>query len=176
MKYFITFLLLLTSFRLIAQDDSLKFKEYQLKKTGLGYYNYSDPEKFNFEVIVWGGIERQGVYLVPEGTTLISLISFTGGAKDETIYEDFKLIRTKQKAGTLKSDSAFVINYKDLFDKEVKGAINKPNPILQPGDILVFAIKPEKDFWDYAQRIAGVFIVPLLSIGTLIVSILNYSK
>lgn len=176
MKYIITILLLLTSFRLTAQDDSLKFKDYQLKKFGANYFNYSDPEKFNIEVVVWGGVRNPGVYLLPEGTTLVTLISLTGSATDESIYEDFKLIRTKQKTGTLKSDSAYVINYKDLFDKEVKGAINKPNPVLQPGDILVFSIKPEKDFWDYAQRIAGVFIVPLLSIGTLIISILNYSR
>jgi len=160
----------------IAQDDSLKFKEYQLKKIGANYFNYSDPEKFNFEVVVWGGVRNPGIYLVPDGTTLITLIALTGTATDETIYEDFKLIRTKQKSGTLKSDSAYIISYKDLFDKEIKGAINKPNPVLQPGDIIVFPIKPEKDFWEIAQRVAGVFIVPLFTLGTLIISILNYSK
>ncbi len=176
MKKILLILTLLIPLSGITQDDSLKFKDYQLKKVGANYYNYSDVEKFNFEVVVWGGVRNPGVYLIPEGTTLITLISLTGSATDESIYEDFKLIRTTQKSGTLKSDSAYVINYKDLFDKDVKGKINKPNPILQPGDILVFSIKPEKDFWEIAQRVAGIFIVPLLTLASLTLQIINLSK
>ena len=159
-----------------SQEDSIKFGLLETSKMGKNYYNYSDPDKGNIEVIVWGGIKSPGIYLVPEGTSLVQLIALTGGAEDERIFETFKFIRTKDKNPNLKSDSVLVLNFSEFFDKEKRGSISKYNPLLLAGDILIFPIKPEKDFWGIAQRVTGVFIVPLLTLATLIVSILSLSK
>ena len=122
-----------------------------------------------------GGVKNPGVYLIPEGTSLVQLVSLTGGAIDETIFEDFKFIRTKDKNPNLHADSMLVLNYMDFFNFDEKKSknISQPNPILLAGDIIVFPIKPEEDFWQTAQRITGIFIVPLLSIATLIITIIN---
>jgi protein involved in polysaccharide export with SLBB domain len=146
-------------------------------KAGMNYYNYSDKDKGAIEVIVWGGVKNPGMYLIPEETSLVELISLTGGAADDKIYENFKFIRTKNKNPNLKTDSVLVLNYRDffVFDEDKKDStFSKPNPTLLAGDLIVFPIKPEEDFWDIAQRVTSVIILPLFTLATLIVTILNY--
>ena len=159
-----------------AQSDSMYYRELDLKRIGVNYYNLSKPDKFNFEVVVIGGVKSPGIYLIPDGTSLVEVVGLTGGSVDESIYDNFKLIRAKNKNPELRADTVLIVSYKDFFDKDVTRISPKHNPLLRPGDIISFPIRPDKDFWDIAQRIAGVFIVPLFSLATLIVTILNYSK
>lgn len=161
---------------LIAQSDSLLYKELDLKKIGVNYYNFSKQDKFNFEVIVLGGVRSPGIYLLPEGTTLIEIVALTGGSIDESIYDNFKLIRSKSKNPELKADTIMIISYKDFFDKEKVGSLSKQNPILKPGDIVSFPIKPDKEFWDTASKVATIFVIPLISVATLIITIMSYNK
>lgn len=182
-KSILLFIILLLGVNLYSQQDtsgytsdSLLFRESDLKRVSMNYFNLSKPYKLNFEVVVIGGVKNPGVYLVPEGTTLVEVVALTGGAQDESILENFKLIRTKNKNPQLKSDTVYVLNYDDFFDKEKSGSISKINPTLRPGDIITFPIKPEKEFWDIAQRVAGVVVVPLLTALTLILNIMIYNK
>lgn len=175
--------LLLSGVKLFSQQDtsgytsdSLLFRESDLKRVSMNYFNLSKPYRLNFEVVVIGGVKNPGVYLVPEGTTLVEVVALTGGAPDESILENFKLIRTKNKNAQLKSDTVFTLDYKNFFDKDKSESVMKANPLLKPGDIIAFPIKPEKEFWDIAQRVAGVVVVPLLSLLTLYLNILIYNK
>lgn len=158
------------------QSDSLYWKEMDLKRIGLNFFNFSKPDKFNFEVVVIGGVKNPGMYLLAEGTSLIELVALTGGTNYESSFENFKLVRAKAKNPELKSDTVFVFNYTDFFDKEKVGNYSKQNPLLKPGDILLFPIRPDKDFWDIAQKVATILVIPLISIATLIVTIMNYNK
>jgi hypothetical protein len=160
----------------MAQTDSLIYRENQLKKLGGNYYNYANPEKFNIEVIIWGGVKNPGIYLVPEGSTFIELMSLSGGTIDDKMYENIKLIRAQEKSSNLKADTVYVFNYQDFFDPESKNKINKPNPVLKSGDIIVLPIKPETDFWDRLGKISSIIILPLFSLATLIVNIIILSK
>lgn len=156
--------------------DSLYFRELDLKRISTNYFNLSKPNKFNFEVVVIGGVKNPGIYLVPIGTSLVEVVAMTGGAPDESIYEDFKLIRTKSKNPELRRDTVYVFDYIDYFDKNKDGTIQQINPLLKPGDIISFRIKPDKDFWQIAQGIAGVIVVPVLSLLTLYLQVLIYNK
>lgn len=176
MKTKFLFIILIFSVQLFAQEDSIKFGPIETMKTGANYFNYSDKDKANIEVLVLGGVKNPGVYLIPQGKTLMELLTLTGGAIDETNYESFKFIRTKNLNPNLKADSILILNYKDFFDRDITKNISVPNPILNNGDIIAFPLKPEKEFWDYAQRVAGVIIVPLLSLATLILNIINLSR
>lgn len=160
----------------VQQSDSLYFREQDLKRISTNYFNLSKPNKFNFEVIVIGGVKNPGVYLIPEGTSLVEVVALTGGAPDESIFDDFKLIRSKKKNPELKSDTVFVLNYNDFFDKDNTGKILNANPLLKSGDIIAFPIKPERDFWQIAQGIASVVIVPLITLASLIINILTYNN
>lgn len=177
MKFHILILfILIIPFAIYAQEDSIKFGPLETMKVGANYYNYSDKDKANIEVIVLGGVKSPGIYLIPKGKTLMDLLALTGGALDETNYENFKFIRTKKLNPDLKADSILVLNYKDFFDRDITKNLSVPNPILNNGDIIAFPIKPEKEFWDYAQRIAGVIVVPLVSVAVLILQIINLSR
>ncbi|MFA5012839.1 MAG: SLBB domain-containing protein [Ignavibacteria bacterium] len=161
---------------LTQQTDSLLYREQDLKRISTNYFNLSKPNKFNFEVVVIGGVKNPGIYLVPQGTSLVEVVALTGGAPDESIFENFKLIRTKEKNPELRKDTIFVFDYLDYFDKEKEGTVKQINPILKPGDIIAFAIKPEKDFWQVAQGIAGVVVLPILSMLTVLLNIMIYNK
>lgn len=161
---------------ILAQNDSLLYREMDVKRIGLNYFNFSKPDKFNFEIIVIGGVKSSGIFLVPDGISLIEVVALTGGAVDESILDNFKLIRAKNKNPELKSDTVIVLSYKDFFDKERLGNISKVNPLLKPGDIISFPIKPDKDFWDTATKIATIFVIPLITIASLIVNIMTYTK
>ena len=160
-----------------AQSDSLQiYRQADLKKVDVAYFDFSKKEKFNFEVVVLGGVKQPGIYLLPEGTTVIELVALSGGVLDESILNNIKIIRAKTKNPDIKTDTVITISYNDFFDKDKTGSIIKRNPFLRPGDIITFPIKPDKDFWDYATRISTVFILPLVTIASLVVTIMNFNK
>ncbi|MDD5362966.1 MAG: SLBB domain-containing protein [Ignavibacteria bacterium] len=161
----------------LPQSDSTVYGE-ALKRTtmNLNYFNYSNPASENIEVYVWGGIKNPGIYLVPVGTDLVKLISLTGGALDDRIYESFKLIRPKSRTGNMKTDSAYVFNYQDFFDPDKTGSYSKNNPELKAGDILVFPLSPGQKFWDIAGKISAVIVLPILSVTLVILQIINLSR
>ena len=160
-----------------AQSDSLQiYREKDLQKVNVAFFNYGKADKFNFEVVVLGGVRQPGIYLLPEGTTVLELVALSGGVADESILDNFKLIRAKTKNPDLKADTVITISYKDFFEKDKTESITKRNPLLRPGDIVTFPIKPDKDFWDTATKISTIVVIPLVSVATLIITIMNYNK
>jgi len=178
MKKIILTILLTIAFNgfINAQSDSMFYREMDIKRMGLNYFNLSKPDRFNFEVVVIGGVKNPGIFLIPDGTSLVEVVGLTGGSVDESIYDNFKLIRAKNKNPELRADTVLIVSYKDFFDKDVTKLSPKHNPLLRPGDIISFPIKPDKDFWDIAGRIATIFIVPLFTLANFVIAILNYSK
>ena len=138
---------------LYAQPDTRVTSE-ELKKTGTNYFNYSDPGKINIEITVLGGVKYPGIYLVPEGTKVIELISLSGNVLKEETADNIKLIRPSRNNGK---------------------SVNKLNPVLVHGDVLVIPMTPEKTFWDFFKD-ASLVITPLATLATLIISIIALSK
>lgn len=171
-------LIFLLSFTLIsvtvAQNDT-RVGEYETKKMGVNYFNYSDPDKANIEVIVLGGVKNPGKYLVPEGSTFLDVMSLTGGLINDRIGDNIKFIRPSEKNGKLKDNKVMLLKYADLFKDDPISDVSKNNPVLRPGDVIAVPIKPEMTTWETIKDVAYV-ITPLISIGTLIVTILNYYK
>lgn len=151
-------------------EDGVRIGAIDLQKSGANYYNYSDPDKVNIEVIVMGGVKNPGKYLIPEGTTLITLLALSGTATEKEIYENIRIIRPDNTSGQLTATNVMVLNYENLFDDKTTGRYNNANPVLNPGDIVVMKLRPDKSWWDYLKDIMFV-ITPLLAIANLIVSI-----
>jgi len=162
------------SLPLYAQDDTRVTAE-ELKKTGINYFNYSDPGKINIEVTVLGGVKFPGRYLVPEGTNVIEILSLSGNVLQEETSDNIKLIRTTQQSGKLSDNNIITLNFREIFKDEKLKSVNKPNPLLVHGDILVIPITPEKTFWDIFKDVSLV-ITPLVTVATLIISIISLSK
>ncbi|HEY3251965.1 MAG TPA: SLBB domain-containing protein [Ignavibacteria bacterium] len=159
---------------LYAQNDTRVTAE-ELKKTGINYFNYSDPGKINIEINVLGGVKNPGKYLVPEGTNVIELLSLSGNVLQEETADNIRLIRTSKQSGKLSDNNIITLNYREIFKDEKLKSINKSNPVLVHGDILVVPITPEKTFWDIFRDISLV-ITPLATVATLIISIISLSK
>jgi hypothetical protein len=171
-KIFIVIMLLICP--VYAQNDTRSGEE-ELKKTGINYFNYSDPDKINIEVIVLGGVKNPGKYLVPQGTNVIDILGLSGNLLKEETADNIKLIRNAKIDGKLSDNSIITLNYRDLFKDQPLTSINTSNPVLLPGDILIIPIVPEKTFWDYISDIS-VIVTPLVAIGTLIITIISLNK
>ena len=90
-----------------GQDKSERIGLDELIKTGTNYYNYSDKDKVNIEVIMWGYIKNPGKYLIPKGSTLIDLITLGGGPVPETKLDDIRLVRLKNDSINVKENKVF---------------------------------------------------------------------
>ena len=173
-KLIIGFLIIVFAGGLRAQVDT-RVGEFETKKIGQNYFNYSDPDKVNIEVIVLGGVKSPGKYLVPEGTTFLDIMSLTGGLINDRIGDNIKFIRPNEKTGKFKDDKVILLKYADLFKDDAVSVVNKVNPILQPGDVIAVPIKPEMTTWETIKDISFI-LTPLFTLGTLIITILNYNK
>lgn len=175
-RYFIEIIIIVAvnTLPLYAQNDTRVTGE-ELKKTGTNYFNYSDPGKVNIEINVLGGVRYPGKYLVPEGTNVIELLSLSGGVLREETTDNIKLIRATQRSGNLYDNNIITLNYREIFEDEKLKSVNKSNPLLVHGDILVVPITPEKTFWDIFRDISLV-VTPLASLAILIISIISLSK
>lgn len=171
LKYVFLICLLITNQILTAQNDDIKVLSDELMKGGQNYYNYSDKNKENFEIILLGGVANPGKYLIPQGTTLLELISYAGKPVSEDIYAYIKIIRSVRPGdNSVKSEDILRIDYKSLFSKEPGTGYVKNNPLLKAGDIVVFPLEKELSFWDYVKDVA-LILTPLISIASLIISI-----
>lgn len=153
-----------------SQDTSLVFGN-KIVKTKANYYDFSDPLKVNFEVIAWGGFKYPGKYLVPEGTTLIDLVTFAGFPPNSDLLTEVKLLRARDITSKYVSGSEMKFNYKKFFEKETTNYTTE-NPLVKPGDIVIIPMETDKTFWDYFKD--GLFLIgPLASILSLIITINN---
>jgi hypothetical protein len=151
-----------------SQDTSYVFGN-KIQKQKVNYYDFSDPTKVNFEVIAWGGFKNPGKYLVPEGTTMIDMMTYAGLPPNSDLLSDVKLVRAKDITSKYQSSSVIKFNFKKFFDKETT-VFTTENPLVKPGDIILVPLELDKGFWDYFKE--GLIIIgPIASILSLIVTI-----
>ncbi|HRE41325.1 MAG TPA: hypothetical protein PLG90_08310 [Ignavibacteria bacterium] len=153
---------------ILAQDTTLIVADPMIKSS-FGLYDYSNIKKVNFEVIVWGGVTNPGKYIVPEGTTLIDIISFSGIKSSEKLFGDIKLLRPKKGVNNITSNEIKSYNLEKIFSKD-QNSYSIDNPLLQPGDMLIFKFEPEKTFFDYVKDVL-LFVTPIASLAALIITI-----
>lgn len=170
MKYLLAVIVFFNAAQVLGQDTTLRIGRTEIARTGTNYYNHSDPDKVNFEVILWGGIKNPGKYLIPQGTTLIDLITLSGGPNKAYVLRNIKLIQVRDSGNELVSSGVLNLNYEDFFNYEKRSSYKKMNPVLSPGDIIVLPIEDDKTFWDYFKEILS-YLSPILSIISIVVLI-----
>jgi protein involved in polysaccharide export with SLBB domain len=154
---------------LFAQDGKEKIGLEDLKITGANYYNYSDKDKVNIEVNLWGYVRNPGKYLIPKGTTFLDLITLGGGPVQDSKLEDVRLIRPKNDTLRVSEDQIMTLNYNDYLWGE-KIAPGKINPVLKTGDIVLVPGSPRYFFRDNLSFILSISSV-LISLGILVLTI-----
>lgn len=141
-------------------------------KIGMNYYNYGDKEKVNINVYVWGTIRVPGKYLIPQGTTLLELITLCGGPINESKLEDIRIVRMRNDSLGIKEDKVITFDYNEfLWENKITNP-GKQNPVLLPGDLILFPNSPKYNFRDNLYLYLGIT-TTLISIATLMVTILR---
>jgi len=157
---------------IFSQVDRQKVGNDMLTSQQGGFYNYGDKDKVNIEVNVWGYVKFPGKYLIPKGSTIMDLISYSGGPLTETKLEDIRLFRPKNDSLRITEDRVIELNYNDLFWEERVSSKSKYNSEMIPGDILILTGEPRYFARDNVNFILSISAV-LISIGILLVSIVK---
>jgi hypothetical protein len=155
-----------------AQDKDEKIGIPDELKIGMNYYNYGDKDKININVYVWGTIRVPGKYLIPQGTTLLELITLCGGPVNETKLEDVRIVRMKNDTLGIAEDKILTFNYNEyLWENQITKPV-KTNPILMAGDLVLFPNSPKYNLRDNVYLYLGIT-TTLVSIATLMITILR---
>ncbi|MBS1517224.1 MAG: SLBB domain-containing protein [Bacteroidetes bacterium] len=155
-----------------AQSDRTKVGNDAFSTQQGGYYNYGDKDKVNIEVNVWGYVRYPGKYLIPQGSTITDLISYSGGPLTDSKLEDIRLYRPKNDSMRISNDQLITLNYNDLVWEERVQMKNKLNTQLIPGDILILTGEPRYFSRDNVNLILAISSV-LISLGILVISIVR---
>lgn len=139
------------------------------------YYNYGDKDKVNIDVNIWGFVKYPGKYLIPKGSNVQDLISYSGGPILESNLEGLILYSPQNDSVRTSKDKVTKLNYDDLFWKENVSGNNKLNPVLNAGDILIVKGEPRYFARDNISFILSISAV-LISLGILIVTAISVGK
>lgn len=165
-----SFLLFSLTIKLFAQDGKDKIGPEELKISGANYYNYSDKERVNIEVNLWGYVKNPGKYLIPKGTTFIDLVTLGGGPIQDSNLEDIRIIRPKNDTLKITQEQIINLNYNDYLWGERINSQGKSNPVLISGDIVLVPGSPRYFFRDNLTFILSISSV-LISLGILVLTI-----
>lgn len=173
MKNVLLIFLTLLTLGVYAQDKNEKIGIPDEFKIGTNYFNYGDKNKVNIDVFVWGSIRVPGKYLIPQGTTLMELLTLCGGPINESKLEDIRIVRLKNDSLGVKEDKVLTVDYYEyLWEKQITKP-GKFNPVLYPGDLIMIPNSPKYNLRDNLYLILGIT-TALVSIATLIVTVTRY--
>jgi hypothetical protein len=165
--------LVISSFLIVslqAQDKEKVGISQQLFSQQGGLYNYSEEGKVNIVVSALGFIKLPGKYIIPKGSTLVDLISYTGGPLTEANLEDIRLFRPKNDTLKISKDELIKLNYNDIFWEEEVHYKSNRNIELLPGDVLIFPGGPRYFFRDNLSLMLSA-LSTVVAITVLIVTI-----
>ncbi|MCD4796796.1 MAG: SLBB domain-containing protein [Candidatus Cloacimonetes bacterium] len=90
----------------------------------------SGTEQLKIKTYIWGQVKKPGLYIVPDNTDLLTLISSAGGPT-----ENAKLTKVKIVRSTKDGEKVIWINLKKYLETGDENLI----PIMKPGDTVVIS-------------------------------------
>lgn len=153
-----------------SQDDGFRLGKTNQQSTA-SVYDISDPEGVNIEVNLWGFVKFPGRYIIPHNSSLVDVLSFSGGPTESSNIEEIRILRPAIDSLNTKN-TILKLNYNDLLwgDNIKQSKMN--NPILQSGDIIIVM---EENRYTLRENLS--FILPIVTgILTIATFILTVSK
>ncbi len=167
MKKTLLVVILLTQIA-FSQEDDLKLGK-TMQQTTASVFDLSDPKGVNIEVSLWGFVKFPGRYIIPYNSTLVDIISFSGGPTESSNLQDIRIFRQSKDSLNPKS-SIIKLNYDDLlWDDEIKQG-RLINPVLQSGDIILVRQENRYSFRENLSIILPI-VTSVLSVATFIVTV-----
>jgi hypothetical protein len=169
-KTLIALLLILSARAIFSQNDDLIIGKSS-KNVMAAVFDLSDPNGINIEVNLWGFIHSPGRYIIPYNSTLLDLLTYSGGPLENSNLKEVRLIRPGNDS--LKTKAKIIkINYDDFMWNEDVKQLKINNPILQTGDMVIVT---EEKRTSLKEDI--MFIIPIISgILTIATFIITLSK
>lgn len=122
-------------------------------------YSYSGTitgaEQLKIYTYIWGQVNKPGLYIVPDNTDLLALISLAGGPTETAKLSEIRIIRP-----TANGEKVFTVNIKDYMENGDEKII----PVLQPGDTVIvsgtvfYAFSKVVKFFSEIAVILSVFV------------------
>ena len=95
-------------------------------------YQYSGSltgtEQLKIRTYIWGQVRNPGLYIVPDDTDLLTLISSAGGPTENAKLSKIRIIRS-----TIEGEKVINVDMKEYLETGQTGLI----PILEPGDTVI---------------------------------------
>ena len=85
-------------------------------------------EQLKIKTYIWGQVKKPGLYIVPDNTDLLTLISSAGGPTENAKLSKIRIIRTTEEG-----DKVIWVNIKKYLETGDPELI----PVLKPGDTIV---------------------------------------
>ena len=113
---------------LLAQIESSGFSSYNPGAV----YQYSGSltgtEQLKIRTYIWGQVRNPGLYIVPDDTDLLTLISSAGGPTENAKISKIRIIRS-----TIDGEKVINVDLKEYIETGQTELI----PILKPGDTII---------------------------------------
>ena len=98
-------------------------------------YSYSgtmgEVEQLRIYTYIWGRIRKPGLYIVPDDTDLLALLSLAGGPTEDAKLSKVRIVRPGMEEG--RENEVIWINVKKYLDTADRSNI----PVLMPGDTII---------------------------------------
>lgn len=128
MKKIILFLIfLMFSSVILAQIEGVT-SAYNPASIYLYSGTLAGTEQLKIKAYIWGQVKKPGLYIVPDNTDLLTLISSAGGPTENAKLSKIRIIRTTEDG-----DKVIWVNMKKYLETGDPDLI----PVLKPGDTVV---------------------------------------
>ena len=149
MKYVLMItLILIVPFSIFAQSEGGS------SNNSGSIYLYSGAltgsEQLKIKTYIWGQVRNPGLYIIPDDTDLLTLISSAGGPTENAKLTKIKIVRPTEEG-----ESVIIVNLKEYTKTGNKELI----PFLQPGDTVIVPGTTFYAFSKVAEWLADVVII-----------------
>ena len=128
MKKIILFLIFLMFSSVILAQTEGTTSAYNPASIYLYTGTLAGTEQLKIKAYIWGQVQKPGLYIVPDNTDLLTLISSAGGPTENAKLSKIRIIRTTEEG-----DKVIWVNIKKYLETGNPDLI----PVLKPGDTVV---------------------------------------
>ncbi|MCK4311571.1 MAG: SLBB domain-containing protein [Candidatus Cloacimonetes bacterium] len=128
-KIIFILIFILIAITLLSQTDFVP-QSYNPASIYLYSGTLAGTEQLKIKTYIWGQVQKPGLYIVPDNTDLLTLISSAGGPTENAKLSKVRIIRS-----TPEGEEVIWINLKKYIETGDSNLI----PVLQPGDTVVIS-------------------------------------
>ncbi len=155
-RYVLIGLMLLMALCLFGQNQV----NFQAANNSSAYFysgTIAGSEQLKIYSYIWGQVLKPGLYIVPDDTDLLALMSLAGGPTEDAKLSQVRIIRPSAEG-----EKVIFVDLEDYIDTGDESLI----PLMKPGDTVIVSGTLYYAFFRFADFVSKIAIV--LSVVTLI--------